>query len=587
MKKPVSVICFILIAFTSVSQNNDWLTHYEKSNFLETPRYNETIEYSKELAVSSELIKYESFGNSVQGRDLPLLIVDKNGNFTPESIKKSGNSILFIEACIHAGESEGKDAGLMLLRDIAIYKKYPNLLEHTSIIFIPIFNVDGHERFSAYNRINQNGPTEMGWRTTAQNLNLNRDFTKADAPEMQYWLKLFNRWLPDMFIDIHTTDGADYEYSLTYGMLTMGAMNTSQTEWQKKYLLEIEENLKTDGILMFPYVSFRRWHDPRSGLIRETAPPRYSIGYSAVQNRPSLLIETHMLKDYKTRVNATYHMLKYTLEILDKEYDKVKEINKSADIEASLLANKEYVLSYYTSQKDSTTVKFKGVDYDIVHSDLTNDIWVQFSNKPKEYELVLFDKLVPYAKVKLPEAYIIPVEWTEIIERLKLHGIEYSTLKESMEFEITTYKFSSVSFVNFPFEGRQLVQDFITQEIKVNKLFQKGSVVIPVNQRSAKIIAHLLEPQGPDSYLKWGFFNSIFERKEYVETYVMEKMAREMIKENPSLKDEYEQVLKDNPQIYNNQWAKLFWFYERTPYWDQLKNIYPIGKIENLENIKF
>jgi len=178
MKKLVSIICFILIAFMSVSQNNEWTTHYEKSNFLETPRYKETIKYSKKLAESSAIIQYKSFGTSVQGRDLPLLIVDKNQNFTPESIKKSGNAILFIEACIHAGESEGKDAGLMLLRDIAIHNKYPNLLNHTSIIFIPIFNVDGHERFSAYNRINQNGPKEMGWRTTSQNLNLNRDFTK-------------------------------------------------------------------------------------------------------------------------------------------------------------------------------------------------------------------------------------------------------------------------------------------------------------------------------------------------------------------------------------------------------------------------
>jgi len=586
MKKSVSIIYFILIAFTSVSQDNEWITHYEKSNFLETPRYKETIEYSKKLAESSAIIKYDSFGTSVQGRDLPLIIVDKNQNFTPESIKKSGNAILFIEACIHAGESEGKDAGLMLFRDIAILNKYPNLLNHTSIIFIPIFNVDGHERFSTYNRINQNGPTEMGWRTTSQNLNLNRDFTKADAPEMQHWLKLFNTWLPDMFIDIHTTDGADYEYSLTYGMLTMGAMNKSQTEWQKKYLLEVEENLKKDNVLMFPYVSYRRWHDPRSGLIRETAPPKYSIGYSAIQNRPGLLIETHMLKDYKTRVNATYYMLKYTIEILDKDYNKIKVINKSADIEASLLSNKEFILSYYTSQKDSTLVKFKGVEYDIVHSDLTNDIWVQFSKKLKEYDLVLFDKLVPNVKVKLPEAYIIPVEWTGIIERVKLHGIEYSILNESNEFEITTYKFSNVSFRNFPFEGRQLVQNFTSQEIKINKLYPKGSLIIPVNQRSAKIIAHLLEPQGPDSFLKWGFFNSIFERKEYVETYVMEKMAREMIKENPSLKEEYEQALKDNPEIYNNQWAKLFWFYERTPYWDQQKDIYPIGKINNLNSVK-
>ena len=582
MKKFYISTLLILINIIALCQSNDYLTYYEKSNFLETPRYKETINYSKKLAEASEIIKYTTFGKSMQERDLPLLIVDKNRNFTVESVKNSGNAILFIEACIHPGESEGKDAGLMLLRDIVIHNKYPGLLDHTTILFIPIFNTDGHERFSPYSRINQNGPKEMGWRTTAQNYNLNRDFTKADAVEMQYWLKLFNEWLPDMFIDIHTTDGADYQYSMTYAMSTMGEMNQEQTNWQKKYLNTIEKKLLKDDVLMFPYVAFRRWHDPRSGLIRRPSSPRYSTGYCTYQNRPALLVETHMLKDYKTRVDATYHLLKHTLEFINSDFEKLKKINNQADIEASNMANKEFVLSYYTSQKDSTYVQFKGVEYDIVQSDLTDDIWVQFSNKPKEYKIVLFDKLIPSTQVKLPEAYIIPIEWSDIIEKLKLHGIEYTLLKEDQEFDISTYKFSNVVFANSPFEGRQMVQSFDLQKNKVNKKYLKGSAIVKVNQRTAKIIAHLLEPQGPDSFLKWGFFNTIFERKEYVETYVMEKMAREMIKEKPELLDQYKKAIAENPHIYNNQWAKLFWFYALTPYWDQQKDIYPIGKIEKL-----
>jgi len=453
------------------------------------------------------------------------------------------------------------------------------LLENTTLLFIPIFNVDGHERFSAYNRINQNGPEEMGWRTTAQNINMNRDFLKADAPEMQQWLKFFNEWMPDMFIDIHTTDGADYQYSITYGMHTMGEMNKEHTEWQNKYLETIEKDLIKDDVLMFPYVSFRRWHDPRSGLIRRTASPRFSTGYVTNQNRPALLIETHMLKNYKTRVEATYHMLRHTIEVIDKEYEDLIAINTKTDNETKLLANKEFIIDYYTSQNDSTTVKFKGVEYDIVHSDLTDGIWVQFSDKPKEYELVLFDKLMPGNKVKMPEAYIIPVEWTDVINRIKVHGINYEVLNDNKEFEISTYRFSNVRFAGYPYEGRQMVQDFDLEEIRINKVFLKGSIIVPVNQRTAKIIAHLLEPIGPDSFVRWGFFNSIFERKEYVETYVMEVMAREMIKDKPKLKEEYEQAIKEHPEIYNNQWAKIFWFFERTPYWDQQKDLYPVGKI--------
>ncbi|MFC2152283.1 M14 family metallopeptidase [Bacteroidota bacterium] len=583
MKRILLICLAIILSLAVTSQENEWITFYEKSDYLETPRYKETIEYAKKLADGSEYIEYKTFGNSLQGRDLPLLIIDKNKNFTVEEVKKSGNAILFIEACIHPGESEGKDAGLMLIRDIIIHNKYPELLENTTLLFIPIFNVDGHERFSAYNRINQNGPKEMGWRTTAQNYNLNRDFTKADALEMQYWLELFNTWLPDMFIDIHTTDGADYQYQLTYGMHILGDMNEAQTLWQKDYLLEIEEELLKDDILMFPYVSFRRWHDPRSGLIRRTAPPRYSTGYIAYQNRPALLVETHMLKDYKTRVDATYHLLQQTIKIIDDQHKDLVDINKKTDLESTQLAGKDFVLSYYTSQEDSTTVTFKGVEYDIVQSDLTDDIWVQFSDKPKDYELVLFDKLMPGSTVNIPKAYIIPVEWTDVIKRLDIHGIEYSILEETKEFDIETYQFTNVQFANYPFEGRLMVQDFNLTDITIKKTYEKGSVIVPTNQRTVKIIAHLLEPVGPDSFVRWGFFNTIFERKEYVETYVMEKMAREMIKEKPELLDQYRQAVEDNPQIYNNQWVKLFWFYALTPYWDQQKDIYPVGKLNNYE----
>ncbi|MGE0090074.1 MAG: M14 family metallopeptidase [Bacteroidales bacterium] len=586
MKKISWLFIICLLSSTLSGQNQKWLTWYEISGFTETPKYEQTIEYCNQLAKASPLIKITSFGKSPQGRDLPLLIIDKNRNFTPESVRNSGNAVILIEACIHAGESEGKDAGLMLIRDIVLLNKYPELLDHVTILFIPIFNADGHERFSAYNRINQNGPREMGWRTTAQNLNLNRDFIKADAPEMQQWLVLFNSWLPDFFIDVHTTDGADYQYTITYGMNIYGNMNQQQTEWQNKYLVDIEEKLKTDNILIFPYVSFRQWHNPRSGLIHGIGSPRYSTGYSAAQNRPSLLIETHMLKDYKKRVDATYHMLKHSLKFINSDYSQLIKINKEAD---SIVSSKDFrknelALNYRTST-DSSIVKFKGIDYKIVNSDLTGGQWFVYGKQPKEFDIVSFEKQEPIDLVKLPEAYIIPVEWTEIINRLSLHGITYTTLNEPTEILVETTRFSDVSLANNSFEGRQMVRDFTIQNAFETKIFPAGSVIVPMNQRTALVIAHLLEPVGPDSYLRWGFFNSIFERKEYVETYVMEKMAREMIEKNPKLKTEFDKAVAENPQFYNNQYSKLFWFFERTPYWDQQLNLYPICKIYDLNQI--
>ena len=577
---------FFLILFLACSifaaQSQEWLTHYEFSGYKETPRYEATMQFSQRLAEASPFIHYTSLGKSPQGRDIAALIIDKNGNFTPEAAKQSGNAIILVEASIHAGESEGKDAGLMFIRDLIIHNKFPHLLSHTTLVFIPIFNVDGHERFSPYSRINQNGPVEMGWRTTAQNLNLNRDFAKADAPEMQHWLQFFNHWLPDFFMDIHTTDGADYQYTLTYAMHTLGDMNEAQTQWQKEYIKKFRNDLDNKGILTFPYVSFKKWHDPKSGLIEYIASPRFSTGYGSNQNRPSLLVETHMLKDYKTRVTAVYELLKTSIEYIDENYQSLKNINEQADNQASQLTLKTIPLNYEISMTDSTSVVFKGIGYTIEKSELTGGLWHKYNGQNQNFDLQLFNKQLPKDMVKLPAAYIIPAEQKTVIQRLKYHGIEYQTLKQPQSYDIETYKFSHVKLAGFTYESHQIVENFEMEPITFKKTFPQGSIIIPVNQRSAKLIAQLLEPQGSDSFFKWGFMNGIFEQKEYVESYVMEKKAREMIAKDPKLLNQYNQAIKENPEAYKNSYNKLQWFYKQTPYYDQELNVYPIGRIMTL-----
>ncbi|HKC66250.1 MAG TPA: M14 family zinc carboxypeptidase, partial [Pyrinomonadaceae bacterium] len=219
----IGVLLILLNSYdTTMAQNTqptiptEWRTLAEKTNYRETPRYDETIAYSRKLADASPLIRYESFGKSGEGRDLPLLIAASGDTFTPQAVRRAGKVVLLIQACIHPGESDGKDAGLALLRDIAITKTRTGLLDHVVILFIPIYNVDGHERFGPFNRLNQNGPAEMGWRATSTNLNLNRDYMKADAPETRAWLRLWTEWNPDLLIDCHVTDGADFQYNITY-----------------------------------------------------------------------------------------------------------------------------------------------------------------------------------------------------------------------------------------------------------------------------------------------------------------------------------------------------------------------------------
>lgn len=575
----------ILNSFISiVAQNADFETFYEKSGKLKTPSYNETIDYCRKLDKASAQIQLTSFGKSPEGRDLPLVIADQNGNFTPGAVRKSGNVVLLIEACIHAGESDGKDAGLMLLRDIAIHKTKHDLLKHVTILFIPIFNTDGHERFGPYNRINQNGPSEMGWRTTAQNLNLNRDFLKADAPEMQAWLSMFRQWLPDFFIDCHVTDGADFQYTMTYALETKGNMEQRLTDWTRQtcepYLCE---KMQLSGYPIFPYVQFRNWHDPRSGLIMGLAPPMLSQGYTAIQNRPGLLIETHMLKPYQTRVTSTYIMLEHTLNLLNREYQTLRHIVVEADNFTSSKEFREqpFPVSFSENMTDSTTIKFLGFDYTIDTSELTGGLIFKYNNqKPLIWNLTIFPNCKVDKYVDLPKAYLIPPQYTMLIGRLKMHGVKMQAVKQKTECKVRLTIFSDVKWQQRSYEGHHKA-NYNTKDETVNAQITEGTMLVEINQRTARVIAHLLEPASPDSYAAWGFFDACMEQKEYAESYVMEPLAREMMLADPQLQKEFEQKKATDKSFAENPDAMLNWFYSKTPYWDQKYNVYPIVRIDD------
>ncbi len=607
-----SVFLFLL-AFSSFSlfAQQTWLTFYELSGGMRTPRYDETIEYCKKLTEASPMVHYATFGVSPQGRDLPLLIVDKDGLTNPDEIKATGRLILFIEACIHPGESEGKDAGLMLVRDLVTRdegrgtkdernssglwalgsendiadhgSRITNLLDNVSILFIPIFNVDGHERFGPYNRINQNGPEEMGWRVTATNLNLNRDFLKADAPEMKAWLSLYNRWDPDFFIDIHTTDGADYQYVLTYMMETLGQMDQGLTSWCDSVFLPTWTNdLETSGYPVFPYVQFRHWHDPKSGLERDVAPPMLSQGYVALRNRPGLLIETHMLKPYKQRVEASYQCLVATLRILYKQYRELKKIIQNADsfVQSPEFKTIPFPLQFNLSDADSVMVNFKGVKYDTIRSEITSGLWYKYSSVPETFTVPLFSTCVPAKTVILPEAYVVPAEWQDVISVLHLHDIRMKEVRSDTIIPVTSYKFVSPRWRSFPYEGRLPLSHIEYTAFKEERVFPAGSMIVETSQPAARVIAQLLEPNGDGSLLYWGFFNPIFEQKEYFEFYVLEPMAKQMLEEDAELRTEFEVAKAADSNFIKNQWQVLNWFLEHTPYRDAKRMVYPVGRIE-------
>lgn len=592
MKKIVFIISFLTLICSqfTVAQAEQWLTHFERSGGLETPRYDETIQYCRNLAKHSPWVHMTSFGTSPQGRALPLVIVSKNQDFRPGKTG-SDKTVIMVQACIHPGESEGKDAGMMLIRDIAITREKEHLLDNITLLFIPIFNVDGHERFGQYNRINQNGPEEMGWRANARNLNLNRDYLKADSPEMQAWLRLFNTWDPHLFIDCHTSDGADYQYVMTYALETFGNMEKDLTDWQKEvYLPHLEKEMQAEGYPIHVYVSFRNWFDPESGIRSGASPPMISQGYTAIRNRPGLLLETHMLKPYQPRVESTYKMIEHTLALLTTEGPKLRKLIKEADeyTASTAFRQKAFPIDWGIDYSDSSWISFEGIAYEKVKSDLTGGDWYKYNGGPASLKLKMFNTPLVMKEVMLPEAYVIPVEWKEVIERLANHNIQMFELPEDMVIPGNTYRFSNYDWNDRPYEGRfRLRCD--AKLIDIKRVYPAGSAVIPMDQALAKVAAWALEPEADGSFLEWGFFNTIFEQKEYGEPYVMEKLAREMIAEDPSLLKEFEKQKAESEAFANSQWLQLNWFYSKTPYWDEHKDVYPVGRImeaDVLNNIR-
>ncbi len=583
--KLLFVALAIILPVRSIAQQSekDWETGFEKSGFMSTANYIQTMDYFQNLADNSAFAEFLSFGVSPQGRELKYLLVTKESKLSVPPGKELFKPTILIINGIHSGEIEGKDASMILLREILITKEKQYLLDSINILVVPIFNVDGHERISKYNRINQNGPEEMGWRTTAQNLNLNRDWMKADSPEMQAMLKLISRYLPDFAIDTHTTDGADYQYSVTYGLEWSKNIFSETADWLgKKFVPFLENGVEEKGFLIFPYVYLKNWAKGLDdGLIYWPATPRFSTGYFALRNRPSLLVETHMFKPYKERVYATKAVLETTMEFIFNHSTELTELNREADKQTTMLYEKDEYLPLAFSNTDKfELMNFKGYKYYWDSSAVSGTKKLVYNESKMDFEMKYFNDVIVTDTIKVARGYYIPPEYSYLVDRLKLHGVHPSfLLSESKKEIVTRYKFKDVKFAETSYEGRQAVT-FSYNTYSEEVIIPKGSYLYLTDQQTARILTHLLEPKSADSFIRWGFMNQIFEQKEYYENYVMEKLAEEMLTNDPELKKEFEEKLNNDETFRNSSKARLDFFYERSPYPDKQLNVYPILRVE-------
>lgn len=555
---------------TPISQSlGEYETYVEQTNFAKTPHFEETMAFFHKLEAFSPMVHCTSFGTSPQGRELSLVIVDKDGLTTPEAIRAKGRIIILVESCIHSGEPDGKDACLIWLRDMIIHKKDAGLLNDVSFVMDPVFNVDGHEDFRATNRINQNGPDELGTRNNALLMNLNRDFLKADAPEMKDWHRMYNYWDPELFIDCHVTNGADFQYVMTYDVETHGKAMAEplRTFSQNIYEKELNQRMKKVGFPMFPYCNYKRTYAPELGASLDVFDPRYSTSYVAYRNRIGLLLETHIYKPYKERVLSTIEAIRQSAYVLQAHKKELVSAIRQADaFTATPAFRKEpYPLEYTINKKDSVIVDYLGWERDTIVSDLSGAKWVRHNyDKPMTYKVPLYNKHIPTKTVMLPKAYILMPQYSNVAELLTLNGLKYTVLSEPKEVEVETYRYTGGTFSKRQSEGRVPVVETQYTTQKERLTYPKGSYYIDMNQPNAKLAVFMLEPDAPGSLTYWGFFNGHVQtvNEFWVNLQYMEVKGREMLAADSALKQRFEEKKKNDPEFAKNPNAILNFFYE-------------------------
>ncbi|ADW67305.1 peptidase M14 carboxypeptidase A [Granulicella tundricola MP5ACTX9] len=575
----------------------EWLTPSEKGCYATTPDYDETMGYLRRVqGAAPGQVKIEGFGKTGEGRELDVVVVSKDGLFDPAAIHAAKRPIVLVQNSIHAGEMDGKDSCLALLRDMVILKTKAKLLERAVFVFIPMYNADGHERRGAFNRINQDGPAQMGWRGNGTNLNLNRDYLKADTPEAKAFMGMYQRWNPDFFVDDHVTDGADFQYDVTFSIDDGPNVPKATAAWADKVGPEIVRYIDGHGhVGLDTYVELLDEKDLRKGIAIYDDPPRFSTGYVTLTGRPAMLIELHMLKDYKVRVEGNYEALVGLLEIVNRDADKLLALNAAADEENTRWAGKVYPLAIGASGK-TEPIAFKGYAYKTAKSEVSGGDWVQYSHVE---ETMTIPQQVGYkveASAVAPVAYIVPRQWVDVIDRLAAHGVAMERTTAAWTAAVDTYKCSGMQWQEPPFEGRHPTFNGEASRnpgkygecvtVKETRTFPAGSAVVKIDQRLAPVAMSWLEPAGPDSALQWGLFDSIFEQKEYGEAYVVERLAREMMAADPKLKAEFEAKVAADPVFAKSAAARLDFFYQRSEF-GKANGVgaYPVGRLDSLAGV--
>lgn len=579
----ITFLWLAALLLISGSDAKSQLTRFELTKGAETANLEETYDYFSRLVRGSGQARWLPFGTTPEGRAMNMLIVSGDGCFTPEQARRSRKPVVLIQGCIHAGETEGSDVCQMLAREL-IRNAHPDLMKHLIFLFIPVFNVDGFFRFSPYHRINQNGPREMGWRVTSTRHNLNRDFMKADTPEMRQWLKMYHSWQPHLLFDCHTTDGQDFQYVLTYNIDTHAEYGGAVSQWAKNDLLPpLLRALDRRGLITGPYAGLIDEKKPEKGMLGGVWRPMLSNSFATVCNRAGFLIEAHSLKPYNQRVQATMDLILESLHQLSAQPRELVDAVQAEDDKTGRWAGSATAaipLQFKTRMDRYDTLTYYGFKTEYAKGVISGQEYPVYTKWPENTASRYYNDVETVISVQPPLGYIVPAQWSAVLDVLAAHQIPLQRLTRPLSQMFEMYRLQNVRFRSSSYEGRQTVT-CSAQSVRIKATFEANDVFVSLKSPKAKLIMYLLEPQSPDALLGWGFFNTIFEDKEYFEDYVMEPMAQQMLKMDTTLANHYCLKLAQDSLFAASGRARLHFFYEESPYFDEEKNLYPVARVLN------
>ena len=539
--------------------------------------YQEGIDYYNILANDFDEIQMNAFGMTDSGKPLHEVIISADKNFDPVSLKFQGKTILYINNAIHPGEPCGVDASMMFARDLMIDPIKHKLLDEIVVVIIPYYNISGALNRGSYSRANQDGPEKYGFRGNVRHLDLNRDFIKCDSKNAQSFNKLFNKWKPEVMIDNHTSNGADYQYVMTLIATQKDQLNQHVSAYMTdKMLPELYSGMATKRYEMTPYVYAHK--TPDEGIAGFFDLPRYSSGYAAIHNTISFMPETHMLKSYKDRVLSTYDFSLTMLEHINRHRSELMLARKKADEDTrtKTIFDIRFALDYDQAE----TLTFKGYKAKYKPSAVTGQSRLYYDhNSPYEKEIPFYNTYKSTLQIEKPKAYVFPQAYHKIAERLMWNGVKVERIDTEKTINVQSYYIENYKDQK-AYEGHYLHYDIEISQKPVNLKVYEGDYIVYTDQTSNNYIMATLEPQHPDSFFAWNFTDGILMQKEHFSPYVFEDLAATILKKDVGLKAAFESKKRSDTEFAENAKAQLNWIYERSPYYEESYKRYPVARIK-------